>query len=65
MSEEFLNLLLPDVRDIISRDELNVQSEENVSLNDDGVGCDTTVALMLMFLPIRSFTKLEFHNNSF
>lgn len=32
MSEEFLSLPLPDVRDIISRDELNVQSEENVSV---------------------------------
>ncbi|KAG0720951.1 Kelch-like protein 18 [Chionoecetes opilio] len=30
MCEEFLSLLLPEVREIISRDELNVQSEENV-----------------------------------
>ena len=34
MADEFLNLPLPDVRDIISRDELNVQSEENVSVRD-------------------------------
>lgn len=41
MSEEFLNLPLPEVRDIISRDELNVQSEENVSLKDGALSICT------------------------
>ena len=31
VSEEFLKLGFVDVREMISRDELNVQSEENVS----------------------------------